>query len=532
MSLTALYLLVALGAGLVAMFLRLPPLVGFLAAGFGLHAAGVGELEGLHTLADLGVTLLLFGIGLKLDVRSLLRPDVWLSTFAHLGLSILIGVGLLAGIAPLGFALLTDADLGEMALIAFVLSFSSTVFAIKVLDERHDNNTLYGRIAIGVLVMQDIVAVVFLTISKGHWPSPWVFALVLLLPGAWLAHRVWDRITSAELTALFGLAIALVPGYWLFDAVGLKGDLGALVVGVLLGSHAKAPGLAKLLFSTKELLLIAFFLSIGLTGVPSLEDLALASILQILLPLQAAAYVVIFAFMGLRYRTATLASFSLTNYSEFGLIVIVIAAATGMASAEWQTVLAVATSLSFLVAALFNAYAPKLINLLNRVLPTQNPKRLQEADRPINLGDAKALVVGMGRVGRTTYEELRDAQGYKVLAIEHDSLRAESLKAEGFDVVEADATDQDFWERVKKGAGMELVVLTMPFHGDNLLAMDLLRKLGFTGTVAAIALRPEERDELKKRGAHAVLNLYASAGSDLAEKAIRVNQERQVATTA
>ena len=134
----------------------------------------------------------------------------------------------------------------------------------------------------------------------------------------------------------------------------------------------------------------------------------------------------------------------------------------------------------------------------------------------------------MGRVGRTTYEELRDTQGYHVLAVEHDSLRAASLKEEGFDVVEADATDQDFWERVKKGAGMELVVLTMPFHGDNLLAMDLLRKLGFKGTVAAIALRPEERDELKKRGAHAVLNLYASAGSDLAEKALRVNQERQL----
>lgn len=527
MTLTALYLLVALGAGLVAMFLKLPPLVGFLAAGFGLHAAGVGEMAGLHTLADLGVTLLLFGIGLKLDVRSLVRPDVWLSTFAHLGFSVIIGVGLLAGIAPLGFALLADADVGEMALIAFVLSFSSTVFAIKVLDERRDNNTLYGRIAIGVLVMQDIVAVAFLTISKGHWPSPWVFALVLLLPGAWLAHRIWDRMTSAELTALFGLAIALVPGYWLFEAVGLKGDLGALVVGVLLGSHAKAPALAKLLFSTKELLLIAFFLSIGLTGVPSLEDLVLASVLQILLPLQAVAYVVIFAIMGLRYRTATLASFALTNYSEFGLIVI--ASATGLASADWQTVLAVATSLSFLVAAVLNVYAAKLINLLNRLLPERRPERLQEADRPIHLGDAKALVVGMGRVGRTTYEELRDAQGYHVLAVEHDSVRADSLKEEGFDVVEADATDQDFWERVKKGAGMELVVLTMPFHGDNLLAMDLLRKLGFSGTVAAIALRPEERDELKKRGAHAVLNLYASAGSDLAEKALRVNQERLLA---
>jgi predicted Kef-type K+ transport protein len=529
MSLTALYLLVALGAGLIAMLLRLPPLVGYLAAGFGLHALGVGEPEGLHTLADLGVTLLLFGIGLKLDLRSLLRPDVWLSTFTHLAFSIIIGVGMLAGIAPLGFALLTDADLGEMALIAFVLSFSSTVFAIKILDERHDNNTLYGRIAIGVLIMQDVVAVAFLTISKGHWPSPWALALVLLLPGAWLAHRVWDRIGSAELTALFGIAIALVPGYWLFEAVGLKGDLGALVVGVLLGSHAKAKDLAKLLFSTKELLLIAFFLSIGLTGVPSLEDFALAAVLQLLLPLQAAAYVVIFVIMGLRYRTATLSSLALTNYSEFGLIVIVIAAGSGLASPDWQTVLAVTTSISFLVAAVLNALSTKIVNLLNTHLPEQNAARLQIGDRPIDCGRSHALVVGMGRVGSSTYEELRDAEGYQVLGIEHDSLRAAALQAEGYNVVEADATDQDFWERVNRASEMELVVLTMPFHGDNLRAMELLGKIGFTGTVAATALRPEERDELKKRGAHAVLNLYASAGNELAEKALRINRERRLA---
>ncbi|MFC8943259.1 cation:proton antiporter, partial [Streptomyces griseoincarnatus] len=84
----ALLLAATVAAGLGAVLLRLPPLVGFLVAGFALHAAGMAAPSYLETLADLGVTLLLFGIGLKLDVKTLLRKDVWLTTMAHLVMSV------------------------------------------------------------------------------------------------------------------------------------------------------------------------------------------------------------------------------------------------------------------------------------------------------------------------------------------------------------------------------------------------------------------------------------------------------------
>ncbi|WP_222844676.1 cation:proton antiporter [Saccharomonospora sp. CUA-673] len=298
MDIAAIYLVAALGAGGLAMAVKLPPLVGFLVAGFGLNAAGVEEMPGLQTLADLGVTLLLFGIGLKLDLRSLVKPRVWATAVAHMGFSVLIGLAALLAITPLGFTLVAETDLGDLAIVALALSFSSTVFVIKILDERGDNQTLYGRIAIGVLIMQDIVAAVVLTVSKGKVPSPWALALVLVVPGVWLVGKAWDRITSVELAALFGLTMALVPGYVLFELVGLKGDLGALLLGALLAGHRRAAELSRMLFTGKEVLLIAFFVSIGLTGTPTWEAFGIAALLNLLIPVK------IVAFFGLLWAVA------------------------------------------------------------------------------------------------------------------------------------------------------------------------------------------------------------------------------------
>ena len=109
--------------------------------------------------------------------------------------------------------------------------------------------------------------------------------------------------------------MALVPGYALFSALGLKGDLGALVMGVLLASHPASSELARSLFHIKELLLVGFFVSIGLTGLPDLPSIGVALLMVMFLPFKAAWYVVLLSRLKLRYRTALLAGLSLMNYS-------------------------------------------------------------------------------------------------------------------------------------------------------------------------------------------------------------------------
>jgi len=522
MAAVALYLGAALAGGLLAVLLRLPPLVGFLAAGFALGAGGAPHLPYLEPIADLGVVLLLFAIGLKLDVRSLLRPEIWLTTAVHMALSVAVALGFLGLLAVVGFGHVSGSSFGALALVGFALSFSSTVFVVKVLDDRSDTTSLYGRIAVGVLVMQDVAAVIFLSLSSGEPPSPWAFLLVLLVPGAWLLHRIWDRVGHGELQALFGVAVAVVLGYGLFELVGIDGDVGALVVGVLLSTHPQAGELSRSLMTFKDLMLVAFFVQIGLHGTPHVLEIGLGLLLLVMLPIQVGAYAVVLWLMRLRRRTSFLAGLVLSNYSEFGIIVAAVGASTGMLDEQWVVVISLAVAFSFGLSAIVNRRGVELATWLSRLLPARDAERLHPDDRLVDIGDADALVLGLGRVGAATYARLRDEHGLSVVGVEHDSTRYAALRDEGYKVVRADATDLEFWARVKRAGRVKVAVLAMPFHNANLIALARLHAAGFTGRVAAIARYDDDVAELERHGADAVFHLYGSAGFALADHAAEV----------
>jgi predicted Kef-type K+ transport protein len=522
MAAAALYLGAALLGGLVAVLLRLPPLVGFLAAGFALGAAGAPTLPYLEPIADLGVVLLLFAIGLKLDVRTLLRREIWLTSVVHLALSVAMGLGFLGLLAVIGFGFVADESFGALALVGFALSFSSTVFVVKVLDDRSDTTSLYGRIAVGVLIMQDVAAVVFLSLSSGEPPSPWALLLFLLIPGAWVLHRIWDRVGHGELQALFGVSVAVVLGFGLFELVGIDGDVGALVVGVLLASHPQAGELSRSLMTFKDLMLVAFFVQIGLHGTPHVLEVGLALLLLLMLPFQVAAYACVLWLMRLRRRTSFLAGLVLSNYSEFGIIVVAVGASTGLLDDQWVVVTSLAVAFSFGLSAIVNRRGVELASRLSRLLPARDSDRLHPDDRLVDVGDADALVLGLGRVGAATYARLRDEYGLAVVGVEHDRTRVAALEDEGYEVVRADATDLEFWARVQRAGRVKMAVLAMPFHKANLIALTRLQAAGFTGKVAAVARYDDDVAELQRHGADAVFHLYGSAGFALADHAAEV----------
>lgn len=522
MAAAALYLGAALLGGLVAVLLRLPPLVGFLAAGFALGAGGAPELPYLEPVADFGVVLLLFAIGLKLDVRTLLRREIWLTTAVHLLVAVGVAVGFLGLLAAIGFGHVAGESFGALALVGFALSFSSTVFVVKVLDDRSDTTSLYGRIAVGVLVMQDVAAVVFLSLSSGEPPSPWALLLVLLLPGGWVLHRIWDRVGHGELQALFGVTVAVVLGYGLFEAVGIDGDVGALVVGVLLASHPQAAELSRSLMTFKDLMLVAFFVNIGLHGTPHLLEIGLALLLLLMLPVQVAAYAVVLWLMRLRRRTSFLAALVLSNFSEFGIIVAAVGAGSGLLDEQWVVVISLAVAFSFGISAVVNRRGVELATWLSRLLPARDSFRLHPDDRLVDIGEADAVVLGLGRLGAATYARLRDEYGLSVVGVEHDRTRVAALEDEGFEVVRADATDLEFWTRVQRAGRVRIAVLAMPFHNANLIALARLQAAGFTGRVAAVARYDDDVAELERHGADAVFHLYGSAGFALADHAAEV----------
>jgi len=521
-------LLGALVGGLAAGALRLPPLLGFLAAGFVLHVLGVAPVPALDTAADLGVTVLLFGVGLKLDVRTLVRREVWVTATVHLVASTAMVAGLLvllgAVVAAVGLGLglgagpLAGSDARAPLLVGLALSFSSTVFVVKLLEERSATRSLGGRTAIGVLVVQDLAAVVFLAVADAEGPSPWALLLVLLLPGAWLLRRLLGAVGHDELLPLLGVVLALVPGYALFDAVGLKGDLGALVLGMLLAGHRRAPELSKSLFTLKDLLLVAFFVSIGLQGLPGPGELGLALLLVALLPLKALGFAVLLWAARLRRRTSVLTGVALANYSEFGLIVVA-GAPAGWLGEEWLTVVATAVAAGFVLGSLPGRHPERLMDLVRRVLPDRPREELHPEDRPLDVGDAQAVVLGMGRVGSAAYQRLREEYGLRVVGLESSRERCERLRAKGVEVVEGDATDPELWHH-RPLCRVPIVLLAMPFHGNNLDALRQLQGNGFTGTVAVVAQYDEDLRSATRAGASVGFQLYDGAGAELADRAV------------
>lgn len=519
MILVATYLTAAVIGGIVARAVRLPPLIGFLAAGFALAAADVEYHPAIDTLADLGVTLLLFGIGLHLDVRLLLRREVWLTATVHTAAMVALGTAVLTGLSLLGLGLLVGLGWQTLALIAFALSFSSTVFVIKVLDERSATRSKYGQIAIGILIIQDIFAVVFISASGGHLPSPWALALVLLWPLRTLVALVWDRVGHGEMLVVLAVFLALEPGFLFFEWVGLEGDLGAVVMGMLLASHPRSGEMAKSIFAVKELLLVAFFLSIGLHGLPTWSQVGTGLLLLILLPAQSLGYFVIVSWMGMRRRTAALAALILANDSEFALIVAATAIGAGLLAPQWLTTISVAVAGSFILGALVTSRADEIADWLEARWPDPDPARLDPDERPVPLHDIDALILGMGRVGRACYLRLVESNR-TVLGIEHDEERVDALEAEGINVLWGDATDADLWRRLTAVPTLRKVVLAMPFHHANLDALVVVREKGFTGRIAAIAQWADDRDELLAHGADEVLHLYTGAGAALADAAM------------
>lgn len=525
----ALWISVAFVLGMLVKRINLPPLIGFLLGGFVLNFAGYTEGGlALDVVADLGVMLLLFTIGLKLNVKSLLSKEIWLSTSLHMIFSVLLLGSLVFVISWLGLYTTTQLTIESSMLIGFALSFSSTVFAVKVLEERGEMNSFHGRVSIGILVMQDVIAVIFLSLSKGIVPSLWVLALpVYLVIIRWVFLKVLSSDLQGELLSLFGFFAAFVAGAIVFELVGLKPDLGALIIGVLIGSHPQSKELSKHMLSFKDFFLIAFFLDIGMSGLPTSTSLLIALLLTLAVIFKGALFMILLTRFNLRARTAWHSTLSLANYSEFGLITAAIGVNMGIIDNQWMIILALAMSFSFLLASPFNAKSHSLFDKYKDILMKLNTKNIHPDDEPVNLGDAQVVICGMGHTGRAAYHQLTSDFGSRVIAIDYDKDGVNSLSEANKNIVWGDSTDSSFWMNVRM-PNVEYILLTMNDYASNLntaiaLSNCKIRKF----KVGAPGHSIKEITDLKAVGVSFVYNYYSRAGAEYASSFLSFVENRK-----
>lgn len=525
----ALFIAVAFALGLLARQIRLPPMVGFLLAGFVLKALGHEAGAGLNLVADLGVTLLLFLIGLKLRVRTLTRSEVWATTSLHSTLVILIFAPFLFA-AALYVIPVSSLDWPRSLLLAFAFSFSSTVFAVKTLDDSGDLGSLFGRTAIGILIMQDIFAVFFLTFSTGAFPSPWC---LLLIPALVVARPVLGSLLSrsghGELLLLCGFLLALVVGAEAFHSVGLKDDLGALFAGLLVGQHPKAAELRKSLHPITDLLLIGFFLRVGLEGDGSLTlpSFAWAALLLLLLPLKSIFFFLLLTRLHFRARNAWMTALSLSNYSEFGLIVATVGHTNGWITFDWLIVIALTLSFSFFVAAPLNRRAREIYDRHSDWLKKFERKGSHRGDFPPILPQERIAIFGMGRIGRAVYHTLEQQFPGHLIGFDRSPDKVTRHREAERNVRLADASDSDFWEEICPNDELDLVVLTLSNHNANLNAVEALKRHDFQGVVIVVATHHSEVKELRALGVDAAFNLYAQAALNFSTHIFEVFEQQR-----
>lgn len=502
-----LILILAFTFGLSVRHIGLPPLIGYLVAGFGLAAYGVEGGPALEHVAHAGVLLLLFSVGLKLRLKSLFRLEVLGGAIIHM-----IVTAFLTGLLIYYTAGLS---IQSCMLIAMALSFSSTVVAAKVLEGKKELRAFHGRVAIGILITQDIIAVAFLSITSGDTPSPWAISLLALPLIRPVTHKLLDLSGHDELLILYGLLLALVIGGATFQYFGLSSELGALLLGIILAGHTRASELSDALWGLKEIFLVGFFLQIGMSGHPTLETLGYAAALCLLLPIKALLFFVILLRFKLRARSSFLTGLSLATYSEFGLIIANLGVGNGWLDTQWLTVLAISVALSFVLAAPLNRYAHVLYGRMEKGLKRFETTKRHPDDEPIHLGNSHILIMGMGRVGTGAYDFLSKRK-MRVIGLDSDPGKVEEHLKKGRRVLYADAEDPGLWQNLHLD-GIEAVLLAMPDLEANTIASRQIRATGYTGHVSATAVFNEQLEPIRSAGANVVYNYYDEAGVGFAE---------------
>jgi predicted Kef-type K+ transport protein len=502
------WIVAAFLAGMVAKAVRLPTLVGYLAAGLIMALFGVQSNELIQAIGDFGVVLLLFTVGLHISFRSLIQAQVLGVGTIHLLISTIVF-----------FLVLYALQLPPIAavLIAVGLGFSSTVLTAKSLDARGELDSYHGRLAIGILILQDVVAVLLLAVTGDGAPTWWALGLLALPLARPLLLRVMYAVGREELLLIYGLLLALGAG-WLFELVGLDAKLGALIAGMLLAGDPRSDELYEKLWALKEVFLVGFFLQVGLAGLPTGRDWLILGSLLLFLPLKGILFFILMLQFRLRARTAFLSSISLTAYSEFALIVVAGAAAAGLIDESFVVMVGMLVAVSFAL----NAPVNRFVNpLWQRLAPRLEPweRDVQHPDHePRTLGSADYVILGMGQAGVAAYDYLI-ARGKRPLGVDADPAQIRQMLQSGRRVLYGDANDPELWTGLDL-SGVHGVLMTFNNAPAEINAAQNLREEGFNGFLAALLRYSENKSALQQAGVSLSFLPLAQAGRELAQASL------------
>ena len=213
-------------------------------------------------------------------------------------------------------------------------------------------------------------------------------------------------------------------------------------------------------------------------------------------------------------RTSLLAALGLATFSEFGLLVTSISVKNEWIRVEWLTIMAIAVSISFIVASPFNSSSHNIYDRLHERLRRFESQSRRKEDQPIDPGGARVVIFGMGRVGTVAYENLCEQYGEVILGVDKKPEMVKEHNEAKRNVIMGDATDIDFWISMKgiSKLNVQMILFTIPNHSASMQAISEIKKTGYKGLISAIAMFDDQVEELKEAGVQVAYNYSAEVG--------------------
>lgn len=507
-------------ATVVAIIMRLlkqPLIVGYILTGI---IAGpyflnlINSKEAIEIFSKIGITILLFIVGLSLNPRVVKEVGK---------ASVITGVGQVLFTAIIGFAIAIILGIDRIAAlyIAIGLTFSSTIIILKLLSDKGDINKLYGKVSIGFLLVQDIIATIILilvgTISEASASNIAIILittvleglgliLLLMLVSGWLFPKILPFISkSTELLFLCSIAWGLGLAT-LFAKLHFSIEIGALIAGVTLAATPFAAEIGSRLKPLRDFFIVLFFILLGsqmvVENIASLliPALILSAIVMIGNPF---IVIVLLNLLGYNKRTGFLAGLTVAQISEFSLILATLGFRIGQVDLQTLSLLTLVALITISASTYLILYADKIYPTLSKLLNfLQLNKKTRKSD---SWGEFSydTILFGYNRVGSDFVESFKTLKR-KFIVIDYNPDSIERLKLEKIPHLFGDVEDVEFLEELSLSK-ITLAVSTLPEFKVNLLLVKKIRSVNTKAIVLVISQNVEEAIQLYGLGASYVI---------------------------
>ncbi len=520
--------------GVMGQKLRQPLIIMFLASGILAGPAGLGIIQSydqIDLLAKVGIAVLLFIVGLKLDLH-LIRTTgpVALAT----------GLGQIIFTSVVGFALSLALGITPMnaAYVAVALTFSSTIIIVKLLSDKNEIDSLHGQIAIGFLIVQDIAAILALValttlgsqIEGQH--SPALDSILIVVKGvgmlvgvAFLMRYVLPKIVarlahSQEILALFAISWAVFLGA-AGDYLGFSKEVGAFLAGVSLANTGYRDRISARLTGLRDFLLLFFFIDLGarLDWSTVSAQLGSALVLSVFVLIGNPIIVmIIMGAMGYRRRTSFKAGLMVAQISEFSLIVAALGLTLGHITPETMGLITLVGVATICISTYMILYSEPLYRFLSSwltIFERKQPYRETEANLLQDMPVVDVILIGLGNYGSGLFNFLL-TRNKTILGVDFDPAALDKWRSCGQSVLYGDIADPEIYSQLPLNRA-RWVVSTVRSEGLNRDLLEHLKRRAFKGKTAIAATSERESQSYAKMGVHIVFRPFRDAAEQAAD---------------